>query len=42
MVPVQFYGDAPCCVGLQQINVQLTGALSGAGLVEIAVQARAK
>jgi len=29
-VTVQFYGDAPCCPGLQQINVQLTPQLAGA------------
>ena len=36
-VPIQFYGDAPCCPALQQINVQLTPDLAGAGRVEVAV-----
>jgi uncharacterized protein (TIGR03437 family) len=38
-VPVQFYGAAPCCPGLQQINVELTPTLAGAGRVEVAVTA---
>lgn len=41
-VPVQFSGNAPCCKGLQQINVQLTPALAGAGRVEIALTAGGK
>ena len=36
-VPVQFYGASPCCPGLQQVNVQLTPALAGAGRVAVAV-----
>jgi uncharacterized protein (TIGR03437 family) len=36
-VPVTFYGEAPCCLALQQINVHLTPALAGAGRVEVAV-----
>ncbi|MBZ5592894.1 MAG: hypothetical protein LAP39_11705 [Acidobacteriia bacterium] len=38
-VPIQFYGAAPCCPALQQINVQLTPDLAGAGRVEVAVTA---
>ena len=38
-VPIQFYGAAPCCPSLQQINVQLTPDLAGAGRVEVAVTA---
>jgi len=38
-VPIQFYGAAPCCSSLQQINVQLTPDLAGAGRVEVAVTA---
>jgi uncharacterized protein (TIGR03437 family) len=37
IVPVQFYGTAPCCPALQQVNVQLPPALAGAGRVEIAI-----
>jgi len=36
-VPVSFYGAAPCCLGLQLINVHLTPGLAGAGRVEVAV-----
>ena len=36
-VPVQFYAAWPCCPYLQQINVQLTPNLAGAGRVEVAV-----
>lgn len=36
-VPVQFYAAWPCCAYLQQINVQLTPNLAGAGRVEVAV-----
>jgi uncharacterized protein (TIGR03437 family) len=36
-VTVQFYGDAPCCPGLQQINVQLTPQLAGTGRVEVSI-----
>ncbi len=38
-VPVQYFGWAPCCVGLQQINVPLAASLAGAGRLEIAVSA---
>ena len=38
-VNVTFYGNAPCCAGLQQINVQLPPSLAGAGRVEVAVTA---
>ncbi len=38
-VPVSFYGAAPCCAGLEQINVELPKALAGAGRVEVAVTA---
>jgi len=41
-VTVQFYGDAPCCPGLQQINVQLTPQLAGAGRVEVSITAGGK
>lgn len=41
-VPVQYSGAAPCCPGLQQINVQLTPGLAGAGRVEVAVTAGGK
>lgn len=41
-VPVQFYGSAPCCPELQQVNVQLTAALAGAGRVEVAVTSGGK
>ncbi len=41
-VPVLFAGDAPCCKGLQQINIQLVPALAGAGRVEVAVTAAGK
>ncbi len=36
-VNVTFYGNAPCCAGLQQINVELPPSLAGAGRVEVAV-----
>ncbi len=36
-VNVVFYGNAPCCAGLQQINVQLPATLAGAGRVEVSV-----
>ncbi len=38
-VNVTFYGNAPCCSGLQQINVELPPSLAGAGRVEVAVTA---
>jgi uncharacterized protein (TIGR03437 family) len=41
-IPVQFYGSAPCCPELQQVNVQLTPALAGAGRVEVAVTSGGK
>jgi uncharacterized protein (TIGR03437 family) len=41
-VDVKFYGDSPCCPGLQQINVQLPAGLAGAGRVEVAVTAGGK
>ena len=36
-VPVQvtFYGAAPCCAGLQQINLMLPASLAGAGRVPL-------
>jgi uncharacterized protein (TIGR03437 family) len=34
---VQFYGAAPCCLGLSQINVQLPAALAGAGRTDVIV-----
>jgi uncharacterized protein (TIGR03437 family) len=36
-VPVAFFGAAPCCSGLQQINVMLPDSLAGAGRVPIVV-----
>ena len=36
-VPVSFYGPAPCCAGLQQINVMLPSSLAGAGRVPVSV-----
>lgn len=38
-VPVTFAGPAPCCVGLQQINIQLPDSLAGAGRVPVTIQA---
>lgn len=40
-VPVQvtFAGPAPCCMGLQQINVMLPDSLAGAGRVPVVVTA---
>ncbi len=37
-VTVQFFGNAPCCMGLEQINVLLPASLSGAGRVEVVLQ----
>lgn len=36
-VQVTFYGAAPCCDGLQQINVMLPASLAGAGRVPVTV-----
>jgi uncharacterized protein (TIGR03437 family) len=36
-VTVAFFGAAPCCDGLQQINVQLPDSLAGAGRVPVVV-----
>jgi uncharacterized protein (TIGR03437 family) len=36
-VTVTFFGAAPCCAGLQQINVMLPDSLAGAGRVPIVV-----
>jgi len=38
-VMVTFFGAAPCCAGLQQINVMLPDSLAGAGRVPIVVTA---
>ena len=38
-VPVFYFGNAPCCAGLEQINVQLTPQLAGAGRVPVVVTA---
>ncbi len=38
-VPVAYFGNAPCCVGLEQINVQLVSQLAGAGTVPVVVTA---
>ena len=35
--PVLFYGAAPCCLGLEQINVQMPAALAGAGRIDVIV-----
>lgn len=41
-VTVQFFGNAPCCMGLEQINVLLPDSLSGAGRVEVVLQSGAQ
>ena len=38
-VPVTYAGPAPCCAGLQQINIQLPDSLAGAGRVAVTIQA---
>jgi len=38
---VTFYGAAPCCAGLQQINVMLPASLAGAGRVPLVVSSGA-
>lgn len=38
-VPVFYFGNAPCCVGLEQINVQLPPKLAGAGTLPVVVTA---
>ena len=38
-VPVFYFGNAPCCMGLEQINVQLISKLAGAGTVPVVVTA---
>lgn len=38
-VPVAYFGNAPCCAGLEQINVQLVPQLAGAGRVPVVVTA---
>ena len=38
-VPVVYFGNAPCCAGLEQINVQLVSQLAGAGRVPVVVTA---
>lgn len=37
-LPVLFSGKAPCCLGLEQINVTLPSQLQGAGRVQVIVQ----
>jgi YVTN family beta-propeller protein len=37
-VMVQFFGNAPCCMGLEQIYVLLPDSLAGAGRVEVVLQ----
>lgn len=37
--PVLYFGSAPCCAGLEQINVQLLPKLAGAGTVPVVVSA---
>src|SRR5260370_10522767 len=41
-VTVQFFGNAPCCEGLEQINVLIPQSLSGAGRVEVVVHSGAQ
>lgn len=38
-VPVTYAGPAPCCVGLQQVNIQLPDSLAGAGRVPVTLHA---
>ena len=38
-VPVLYFGNAPCCAGLEQINIHLTDDLAGAGRVPVIVRA---
>jgi uncharacterized protein (TIGR03437 family) len=38
-VPVFYFGNAPCCMGLEQINVQLVPQLAGAGRIPVVVTA---
>jgi uncharacterized protein (TIGR03437 family) len=40
-VTVTFYGKAPCCAGLDQLNVQLPASLAGAGRVPVVLQSGA-
>jgi uncharacterized protein (TIGR03437 family) len=40
-VTVTFFGAAPCCAGLQQINVMLPDSLAGAGRVPVVVTSAA-
>ena len=40
--PVLFSGAAPCCAGLQQVNVQVPAALAGAGRVDVIVSSGGK
>ncbi|PWU08635.1 MAG: hypothetical protein C5B51_07590 [Terriglobia bacterium] len=35
--PVLFYGPAPCCAGLEQVNVQLPSTVASAGRVSVAL-----
>ena len=37
-VLVLFAGNAPCCVGLQQVNVQIPDSLAGAGRVPVIIK----
>ena len=39
---VQFAGAAPCCLGLQQINVMIPDSLAGAGRVPVILQSGGK
>ncbi|HUS07973.1 MAG TPA: hypothetical protein VMZ52_16840, partial [Bryobacteraceae bacterium] len=41
-VTVLFAGDAPCCAGLQQVNVQIPDALAGAGRVPVIIRSGEK
>jgi uncharacterized protein (TIGR03437 family) len=40
--PVVFAGEAPCCKGLQQINIQLKPELAAAGRVDVTLTAAGK
>ena len=41
-VPIQFYGNAPCCLGLEQVNITIPDSLAGAGRVPVILQSGTK